>query len=214
MTDTQFGWYIAVNALVALGTLGAVFTTLFGHVIRAKFWPPVFEFDIVNPAGEVTSLTDKKSGKFVSEVRYYHLKVKNTSVWTPATHCRLHLVRIESPRPDGQLQIVWDGDVPVHRRHQAFFPLEAEIGSAVDYDLCSIAKSPTPTLSLCPIVRANNLPIEWVGETHFVCSFQLKCSQRDSEIVRIPLDWNGRWSDGAAEMRENFPVKIIRRPKA
>ncbi|SRR5579883_43757 len=201
---------MVVNALVAAGTIGAVIVALFGEVFRAKCFPPVFEFRVLKPAGEMCPITDR-NGTHVADGRYYHFEVRNTRAWVRATHSQLRLIRIERPGPDGQPQIVWDGDIPVRRRHQEFYPTEAVIGSPVHYDLCAIVKGKeedaAPALSLMPIIKPNNLPAEWRGDTHFIAAFQLKCAQRDSEVVRIQFDWDGSWQEGDAEIQKHFRLK-------
>lgn len=207
MTEIQYFWYMVVNALVAAGTIGAVFAALFGQAIRARFFPPIFETKILKLAGEPCPLTDQ-TGKPVGDGRYYHLNVRNTRRWTPATHSQLRLIRVETHGHDGQLQIKWDGDIPIRRRHQEFYPTEAVIGSPIHYDLCAIQKTGAiPMLILEPIVPANNLPIQWSGDTHFIASFQLKCSERDSQVVRVQFDWDGTWQEGDAEIQKHFKLK-------
>ena len=208
MTPEQFTLYMIVNTLVALGTLGAVFVALYGESIKAKRFPPIFGFSIVKAAGEFSPITDN-AGRHVNDGRYFHVKVTNGRAWPTATHSQLRLIHVETPGPDGQLQIIWDGDIPIRRRNQEFYPTETEIGSPVDYDLCSIVNGTPPTLSLMPIIPANSLPITRTGESHFVCAFQLKCSQRDSKIVRIQFDWDGTWHAGDAEIQKHFQVKIL-----
>jgi hypothetical protein len=206
VTDKQFFWYILVNSVVAVGTVGTVIAALFGERLRAKFFPPVFKVKILKPAGEPCPITDQ-AGKKVADGRYYHLDVRNKRLSVEATHSQLRLTRIEIPGPDGQFQIIWDGDIPIRRRHQEFYPTESVIGSPIHYDLCAIVNGQTPTLSLMPIVAANNLPIHWIGDAHFIASFQLKCSQRDSEVVRIQFDWDGVWQQGDAEMQKHLKLK-------
>jgi hypothetical protein len=209
MTDTQFFWYMVVNALVAVGTIGAVLVALFGSPLRAKFFAPVFKFNVLKLTGEACPLKNPQQ-QHVADGRYYHLNVRNTRGWVPATHSQLRLIRIENPGPDGQPQVVWDGDIPMRRRQQEHYPTESVIGSPVHFDLCAIIKSdndPTPKLQLMPIVIAYNLPMPWTGETHFTASFQLKCAERDSQVVRIHFNWDGIWHDGDAEVLKSFILK-------
>ena len=78
------------------------------------------------------------------------------------------------------------------------------------FDLCAIIKAhndPTPALHLTPILAAYNLPMQWTREAHFIASFQLKCAERDSPVVRIHFNWDGAWHDGDAEMEKSFKLK-------
>ena len=200
---------MVVNWLIAAGTVGAVVVALFGKALRGKWYPPKFGFRILKPEGEFCPITDNE-GKHIADGGYYHLKVHNSRTWVSATHVQLRLIRIEALGPDSQPQIVWDGDIPIRRRHQEFYPTESVIGSTVHYDLCAVVNTSPPTLSLMPIVQANNLPIQWKGVTHFVASFQMKSAERDSEIVRVQVDWDGKWEGGDTEIRKHFKLKLLR----
>jgi hypothetical protein len=202
---------MVVNGLVAVGTLGSVLVALFGSVLREKWWPPVFQVDLLTASGDKTTLTNTKTGTHVDDVRYYHLHVRNNRRWSRATNAGVHVVRIEEPGPDGQLQVKWAGDVPIRCRHQEFYPLKQEIGSPLDYDLCCVTKS-HPVLSLLPIIPANNLPFSRAEASEFVASFQVKSTQCDSDIVRIRFSWDGRWEDGETEMQTHLKVKILPKP--
>jgi hypothetical protein len=184
--------------------------------IRARFFRPNFRFSVLKPEGELCPLTDN-AGKHFNDGRFYHLHVLNERTWVQATHCQLRMTRIEIPGPDGQPQIKWDGDIPIRRRHQENYPMEAVIGSAIDYDLCVILKDTNenpPLLLLEPIIGANNLQIRWPGITHFTASFQLKCAEGDSETVKIQFDWDGSWQQGDAEIQRHFKLTKLPSPAA
>ncbi len=208
MTDKQFGWYMLVNVLVALGTIGSVAAALFGNILRARFRPPILRVRLVDAAGEKTTFSNSQTGQYIDDVRYYHLHVTNDNRrWSPATNLDVRLIRVEEPGPDGQLQLTWLGDVPIHCRHQALYPLKQEIGSPIDYDLCSVRKS--RVLSLHPIIAPNNLAVQRKGPCQFVASFQVKSTQADSDIVRVQISWDGQWEDGDAEMQKHLKVKLL-----
>jgi hypothetical protein len=84
-------------ALVALGTIGAVLVALFGSPLRAKFFPPVFEFNILKLTGEPCPVKNAQQ-QHVADSRYYHLNVRNKRGWVPATHSQLRLIRVSGPR--------------------------------------------------------------------------------------------------------------------
>jgi hypothetical protein len=208
MTDRQFGWYMFVNVLVALGTIGSVIAALFGNILRAKFRPPRLQVKLLTPAGEKTTLTNSQTGAYIDDIRYYHLQISNENRrWSTATNLDVRLIRIEEPGPDSQLQITWMGDIPIHCRHQSLYPLKQEIGSPIDYDLCSVRKA--GILTLHPIIVPNNLNAERKGACQLVASFQVKSSRCDSDIVRVQLSWDGRWDDGDAEMQKHLKVKML-----
>src|ERR1700683_2888473 len=95
MTPEQFKWYMTVNSLVAIGTIGAVCAALL-QTFWVKLWPPKLKFSLVDKAGEKTFYSNPKPGQ-ASEVRYYHLHVENLRRWSPAKDLSLHLIGIEVP---------------------------------------------------------------------------------------------------------------------
>jgi hypothetical protein len=208
MTPGQFLCYMAVNTLVALGTIGSVVIALFGSRLRAKWWPPVFNVEVLVPPDPTIPITITATGAQVDVGRYYHLTVKNARMWSIADNVTLNLVRIEEAGPDGEPQIKWAGNVPVRCRNQEFYPLQQKIGSPIDYDLCSVTKT-KPTLSLMPVIPANNLPPRRTERCEFVASFQVKSSQCESDLIRVRISWNGKWDDGDAEMGDNLKIKVL-----
>jgi hypothetical protein len=198
---------MVVNGLVAIGTLLTVIAALYGNILRAKFRPPLLRVSLVNSAGEKTVVTNRHTGEQVEAVRYYHLRVSNENRrWSTATNLGVHLIRLDEPGPDGQLQVTWTGDAPIQCRHQEIYPLRQDIGSPVDYNLCSVSKS---VLSLHPISVPNNLKARRSGASHFVALFQVKSTQVDSDIVPVQIDWDGKWDDGDAEMQSHLKVKLL-----
>ena len=93
MTQCQFFWYMVVNSLVALGTIGAVFVALFGK----KFYRPKLELTLANPKGELAKWT--VGGKDMS-ARFYQVRVTNRRRWSPANNVGIHLIGIDEQRPD------------------------------------------------------------------------------------------------------------------
>lgn len=208
MTDGQFTLYIIVSALVALGTIGTVVAALYGNILRAKFRPPVLRVKLLTTVGEKTKFTNPQTGAYIDACRYYHLQVSNENRrWSTATNLDVRLVRIEEPGPDSQLQITWAGDIPIRCRHQEFYPLKQEIGSPIDYDLCSVRKA--GAFELHPIIVPNNLQWQRNGPCHLVLFFQVKSTQIDSNIVRFQIDWDGNWDDGDTEMQNHFKIKML-----
>ncbi len=90
MTDCQFFWYMLVNALVALGTIGAVIVALFHDYFKLA---PQLCLRLLSDRGEKVRFGDGVEGRF------YHLRVQNNRRWSMATSTGLHLVRLERRGP-------------------------------------------------------------------------------------------------------------------
>jgi hypothetical protein len=210
MSPEQFICYMAVNTLVAVGTLGTVAVALWGNYFKTKWWPPQFEAKIFRHEGEKTTFTRRDTGALVDHTRFYHLQVSNKRTWSKATSVGVHLVRIEEPGLDDRLQITWIGDLQIRCRHQEFYPLKQEMGSEIDYDLCSITRT-NPILTLWPIIPANNLSRERRGPLRVVASFQVRSSEGNSDLIRVQMYWDGQWEDGDTEMQRHFKPIILAR---
>jgi hypothetical protein len=207
MTPEQFQLYMVVNTLVAIGTIGAVIVALF-QAFWVKLWPPKLTFNIVDHAGEKTYFANPKPGQ-ASAVRYYHLHVLNLRRWSPARDVSLHLIGVEVPAVGGGgFERAWFGSIPIRCRHQEIYPLQQTIGTAVDYDLCSISEE-GPVLALMPIITPTNLRCQFRIEVRFVASFQAKAAECDSKVLRVEFAWDGQWEGGDTEMQRHFKLKVL-----
>src|SRR5271157_1472539 len=141
--DAQFWWTWWVRFASAVGTFGAVLMALFGTVLRARFFAPQLRLRFVRPQGEISPVKFSDSGGLEKwgKARYYHLQVSNERRWSPAENTQVFLRRLEEPGPDGLLQVVWSGDMPMRWRHQEHFPVAQTIGPSTDCDLCMVADS-------------------------------------------------------------------------
>jgi hypothetical protein len=205
MTHSQFVLSMIVNGFVAVGTVGAVIVALFFDHLRAKFWPPTLNVSLLSDEGEKV---DFDGGTGV-EGRFYHLRIENGRRWSPATSVGLHLLRFEKRGVDGNFEPEWAGDVQIRCRNQWLYSLQREIGSPVDYDICSVKSGQNPELQIYPIVRPNNLTVARSGGWEFVAWFQAKSTQVDSRIIGIQVLWDGAWHSGDKEMKTHLKITPV-----
>jgi hypothetical protein len=217
--DHHFWWNWSVNLAVAVGTFMAVVVALFGEMLRARLFQPRLNLSLVRKEGERSAITAPVPGvgpggyvvKQVDEARYYHLRVSNEQRWPVAEGVQVYLTRIEEPGPSGAFQVTWLGNVPMRWRDQEFVPLLRTIGPATDCDLCMVLKS--GKLQLMPLITPNNLGAQRSGNCQLVVSLQARSNQRDSEVVRIRISWDGKWEDGDAEMQRHLVVDDVPRER-
>ncbi|MBZ5698972.1 MAG: hypothetical protein LAN18_10555 [Acidobacteriia bacterium] len=205
MTNHQFFWYMVVQVLVAVGTVGAVVATLV-QAFRGKLWPPKLSLFLRSEVGEKTRYSNPAPGH-APDVRYYHLCVTNERSWSPARDLSVHLMRIDQPGPDDKFQIKWSGDVPICCRDQQIYPLKQTIGSPIEYDICCVGKNPC-VLRILPIIAPNNLTTQWTGPVKINLLLQVKCSENSSARASVQISWDGTWDDGDAEMKKHFKIKV------
>ena len=202
---TQFWWNWWVSFAVAAGTIGAVIVALFGQAFRAKYFPAKLTLDIVSADGELTALQSQNGTSI--QTRFYHIRVTNSRRWSPGTGVSVVLLQVEEPGPDGRLQIRWTGDVPFGWRHRQLFPVSRTIGAQADIDLCSVTQSGHLQLHL--LLIPFNLEAVRSKASTMVLSVQARGDQTDSTVLRVQIAWDGKWEQGAAEMRHHLDVKKI-----
>lgn len=204
----QFSWDLAVNALVAFGTISLAVIAVWGDRLRRLVFPPRLRLGVLSPEGE-----SARVGEDRRPARFYHLKISNARRWSPATQVQVYLLRVETPRGDGQLRLVWDGNVPIRWRHQEVHPLARDIGPAVDCDLCSAVRHSDHVipnqLRLYPLVTPHTLTDVYSEATELYLTFQAKSVEADSELLRVKIFWNGQWADGEKEMADNLVVTEV-----
>src|SRR5207244_2254587 len=98
-----------VNVAVAIGTIGAVLVALFGDAFRAKFFPPKLSLELSNGNGEAIRV--QVGSDRTEQARYYHLRVANSRRWSPANEVQIVLLQVEEPGLNGDLQVIWRGDI-------------------------------------------------------------------------------------------------------
>jgi hypothetical protein len=198
MTDCQFFWYMVVNGLVALGTIGTVVVALFGK----KFYPPKLEIRLANPHGE---LTKWKKGEDKRAARFYHARVTNTRRWSPGTNLSLNLIAMEEERSDHTFSDEWQGDVQIKWKHPSNYPQPTSIGKAVDYDLVSVDAE--HFVSLHPIAATSSL--SKVRNEHFRIRvwLQARSTESNSRVTKFDISRDGTWVEAEEEMKKHFIVK-------
>ena len=199
-----------VQLAVAIATFTVAIVALFGEGSRAKFFPPILELDLPDTSGEKTKaqlrwIENGTLHERTEDARYYHLRARNSRRWSAANQCHVVLLRLEQPAADGAFIAMWSGDVPLTWR-QPSSPLRT-IGPPALVDLCSVVKD--KWLQLHPLVTPNNLETLWREPASLILTVQCRSNERESNALRVRIDWDGKWHDGAAEMRRHLIVKVL-----
>jgi hypothetical protein len=199
MTDCQFFWYMVVNGLVALGTIGTVVVALFGK----KFYPPKLEIILTNPLGELTKW--EKDGK-KHAARFYHARVINRRRWSPGSNLSLNLIAVEEERSDRTFSDEWQGDVQIKWKHPRNYPQPTSIGKTVDYDLVSVDAE--HFVSLYPIAATSSLSRVRKEKFRIRVWLQARSAEADSPVTKFDISWDGTWVEAEEEMKKHFIVKL------
>jgi hypothetical protein len=201
-----------LDAGIALGTVGAVIVALFGQAFRAKFFPPKLALSLADALGEgtrvrITPPAESTEQPREEEARYYHLRVKNSRRWSPATEARVVLLQVEEPGPDGRLQVRWNGDIPLGWRHNSIFPPFRVVGPDAFADLCSVVRG--KWIELHTLVSPFNLETRRRQAATLVVSVQVHATETNSNTLRLRISWDGGFAGGAQEMRRHLTVEEV-----
>jgi hypothetical protein len=194
-----------VSILGVIGTFCAVFVALFGEWIRGILFRPKLKIELKNEQGEKTYFSDKKQQ---INVRYYHLKISNQYRWPKARQVRVFLKSIEVIGNDGNLNILWTGEVPLQWRHQKYYPLERTIGPSIDCDICSINERNQFRFALLFI--PNNFPDIQANHFPMMVSVKAKSDETESKIIRIKISWDGEYNNSEEEMTKHFQIQQLK----
>ena len=213
---SQFWLNLTVQCVVAVGTVGAVFAALFGKSLRMKVWPPKLSLSLSDPDGEKTVVRLVPPGTEavgregrLEDARYYRLRVSNgRRLSSTANQVQVVLLRIEEPAADGrEFVVTWAGELPLTWMNQPLFPLLRTIGPSAQVDLCSVVKH--KWIELHPLIKPLHLELQRRQSTHLILWVQAKSNEVDSSVMRIQVSWDGKWKDGAHEMRQHLVLKVL-----
>ncbi len=208
MDDIQrFWWNWWVSAFSAIGTLIAVVVAVFGDKVRNKFFPPTLKIDLPRPQGDLTRLSNSKTGALTNPARYYHLRIANERRWSPAHEVQFFLLRIDAPGPNGEFRRAWEGNVPLMWRDQSILPARLTIGPVAYCDLFRIEQG--VGLQLLPIITPNNLTVLYPDKCHMIWTLQVRSNELDAAELRVEVAWDGLWADGEVEMQQHAVVKLL-----
>ncbi|MEQ9640614.1 MAG: hypothetical protein RIM84_11380 [Alphaproteobacteria bacterium] len=210
--DTQFWLNWAVLALAAFGTISAVVVALFGNWFRASLAPPKLNLALKSERGDKTPATIKSPDGSASTLigRWYHLEVSNHRRWSPATQVQVFLLRVEERDATGEHKVTWVGEVPLRWKYQGMNPLLRTIGHSVDCDLCSVVKDKWVSLEV--LISPSALETVRPGATDIIVTVQARSIEVDSQMLRIRIAWDGKWSDDADDMAQHMVVREIEEP--
>jgi hypothetical protein len=199
---------LIVKVLGTVATFAAVFVALFGSWLRNKLWPPELRIALSSTEGYASQffiLNDERSGQIrhVTDGLWYFVKVDNTTRWNPVTGVHVFLLSMEEPDAAGQYRVTWFGRAALGWRHEAN-PQPKQVGYSAEVDLCHVLKQPLQLL-LSPIIRGQ-APVGFDQPIRMRLTLQASGVEADSNVLRINVSWDGKWSDNKDEMKRHLVV--------
>ena len=202
-----------VQLFIALGTVGAVIVALFGEFLRNWLMPPRLRLSVDSLEGVKTPVQlawHDEGGNLQSRMedgRYWHVRVRNERRWFAAHHVQVLLLQIEEPGPNGAPQIKWAGEAPVLWENQEIYGAGRAVGAAGRVALCSVVGD--KWLALHPLIMPLNMDAQRRAACVLTLTFQARGDEGDSPPLRVRVAWDGKWSDGAQEMRQHLTIETL-----
>lgn len=206
---SQFWLDWSVQVATAIGTIGAVVVALFGSWLRGKLTPPKLILSLKDPQGTRTpvTLTDPDGSQRQSAGRWYHIRIENRRRWSPAHQVQVFLLRVEEPDAAGENQMTWIGEIPMNWRHQEVNPIMRTVGAGADCDLCSVVRD--KWLELHPLVVPHSLNARRREPCRLTVTLQARSIEADSDLLRVQIAWDGKWSEDGDNMMQHAVVKQL-----
>jgi hypothetical protein len=81
------------------------------------------------------------------------------------------------------------------------------IGPPADCDVCGVIKG--EGFELRTLITLFALEAKRSDACHLIVTLQARGREADSNVVRMKIDWDGKWADGAEEMTQHMKVRVI-----
>ena len=191
-----------INLAVALGTWALAAVALWGDWFKSLF-PFLRPELIIEPIG-LSDIIEQNSGK---KARYFHLRVRNTRPGRlpPAHEARVLITRVEKEDAAGQPTIVFGETVPVTWVRGEIYPLLRTIGPDAEANLLWVRED--GWFQFEPIVWPNHFPKPvQQGTAKFWVTVQVQSIEAHSKPLRLKVAWDGRWHEGASEIKKHLVV--------
>jgi hypothetical protein len=196
-------WLTTIIAIVeSLATVLVFVLAIWGEPIRAYLIGPRLLITLLDPKGERLTL---KNGQ---DCRYYHLRVENKRRWSPAHNVRVLLTSLDRPAADGEVPgSRLSGPIQLKWQYGNVVPQSLTIGPAYNADLGCLAKNESFKLSM--MIFPVNLESKIIGNETLHVEVIAVSDETESSPLRLRINWDGEWSDDAAEMARHFVVKQV-----
>ena len=195
---------VIAAVFAAIGTASTAVLAIWGDFFRYKLAGPQLEVSLNNPRGDLTPRANQKQAYF------FHLKIRNRRLWSPARDVRVLLERIARRRPDGSFFI----EPLVYPLPFAWTP--RELGdfqrTVADVDTCDLGflDQGTDRFGLAMLIVPNNFH-GYVLANDAIRVRILASGQNvtSSKPLFLELAWDGVWTADREEIQKHLVVKEI-----
>ncbi|TAL72825.1 MAG: hypothetical protein EPN88_04660 [Bacteroidetes bacterium] len=196
-------WNLAVNIIVALGTVGAVIVALFGDRIKNLIFRSKLSAEVVDPRGELTNWGDGR------RVIYYHLKILNSKPSIMVNKCRVSLKEIYKRNNNSQfikLQLVVPPDFKWAPAETSLPAINFFSEQILDFGFITEG-SDNFSPSISPIW--NNFKGYLKANETFRYVLEILSNNSKPKIITIEVSWDGGWDANLEIMGTAFKIRIL-----
>jgi hypothetical protein len=203
----QFWANLSTQAALVVAAFGTIFVALFGDWLKAFLFSPKLKLTLVDSAGTPSPAVIELNGKKeLTDSRWYHARVENRRGWPAATQLQVFLLRIEDLSTTFGTETIWTGEMPLVWKHAQLHPLAITLGKhPIDCDLCSVVKG--QWVDLHPVIQAFAMKSRWPWPCHLAVTLHARSLETASNLLRIEIEWDGKWDDDTEKMKQHMKVK-------
>jgi hypothetical protein len=117
------------------------------------------------------------------------------------------MLEIQEPDASGEMKPMWQGMMPLKWRSVGYLPLGKTIGYPAECDLCHAIKD--GWIEISPAIPEPAMKVQRTEQCSFMLVLQARSVEEDSDVIRVQISWNGRWSSDADEMARNLVIRTV-----
>jgi len=195
---------VIAGVFTAIGTVLVAVLAIWGDFFRYKLAGPQLELSLNDASGDLTPRTNG------AQTYFFHLKVRNRRLWSPAKDVRVLLERIARRGPDGSFfaePLVYP--LPLAWTPSELGDFQRTIADTETCDLGFLDQKPE-AFRLSVIIAPGNFKGYVLADSaihvRIVASGQNATS---SKPLFLEIAWDGHWIADREEMRKHLVVKEI-----
>jgi hypothetical protein len=195
---------VLAEVFTAIGTVLVAVVAIWGDFLRYKLAGPQLELSLNDPRGDLTPRTNQTHAYF------FHLKIRNRRLWSPAKDVRVLLERIARRRPDGSFFV----EPLVYALPMTWTPSEmGEVQRTVaETEMCDLGSldENSDRFILSAFIRPSNFK-GWVLRNDAIHIRIVASGQNatSSKPLSLEIAWDGVWPADDEEIQKHLVIKEI-----
>lgn len=193
-----------LSALGVASSVAIAIVAIWGEKIRAAVFRPDLRLALLSNSGQ-------RENAGATSARYYRLRLTNHALYPAAQEVQVFLTRMELRGPDGQPQTIFTGALPLPWQYRSLYPSARTIGQKTIADVDLFFVSPElPRLQLTTVFDPPNFAANVQGGgQHFWVTAIARGLNGESKLLRLQIDWDGRWEHGDHEMGRHLTISVV-----